>query len=637
MSVFHRQIDASTRFGSRWLCWGAMLCLLILFAMLSSPVAAQTTGTAVATISISPSTPFSVGETVKLAATLRDASGRPLLGELIEININGKKVRQDLTDANGVVRFEIGDTWPIGAYTVQFIYVGSPFYAPVRAVGSFSVRPLFFTVNTVPAIPNIQIKIAGNTYLTDGSGRARIELPLPDIYSLEVILPTDLTDGVGKQLTFDGWGDAVASRQRAITISADETLEAGFVFRYPVTVQVRSGENRPIPTDQLLFLNSNGEQLTLSQDTPQFLPANHIVRTNVALSSQPVTYQLIRAAAGDRPLVQPNGRQFSPDIESVWSFEATMYSLRLRAKERLGRPLINAAFQLQYPDGHIETLPLGTDNVVQVDHLLPGQYQAQLIGSLRNQQPIVIDLNRHQNVLVTGLSVASVTAIMLTLFALCVIGWAIVWFFKMLEQQIKRRPVRVQQVASNAAPPVLQEARPITRTMFYLPPAQRRVFNSLAPLRPMAAILGLFALIFALVGVYFLGQSQRNKEAVVEVNPPVIELTVVQSQAVVPIAPTQTSLPTAEPLFAPTLAPIINSATPVASDGTAPQPLPQPANSQGVTYIVQRGDTLTKISKQFLGSAGQWRRIYDANRSQLPSPNSLKPGTPLVIPIITQP
>ena len=52
----------------------------------------------------------------------------------------------------------------------------------------------------------------------------------------------------------------------------------------------------------------------------------------------------------------------------------------------------------------------------------------------------------------------------------------------------------------------------------------------------------------------------------------------------------------------------------------------------GGTYVVQSGDMLSKIAQKSYGSAGKWRRIYDANRDVLASPDALKVGMRLRIP-----
>jgi nucleoid-associated protein YgaU len=56
------------------------------------------------------------------------------------------------------------------------------------------------------------------------------------------------------------------------------------------------------------------------------------------------------------------------------------------------------------------------------------------------------------------------------------------------------------------------------------------------------------------------------------------------------------------------------------------------AASKGTTYTVKSGDTLSKIAKDHLGSAGAYMKIFEANRDQLDDPDKIKPGQVLKIP-----
>lgn len=49
-------------------------------------------------------------------------------------------------------------------------------------------------------------------------------------------------------------------------------------------------------------------------------------------------------------------------------------------------------------------------------------------------------------------------------------------------------------------------------------------------------------------------------------------------------------------------------------------------------YVVEKGDTLQKISKKMYGTTKKWNRIYDANKGILKSPDMIKVGQELVIP-----
>lgn len=86
------------------------------------------------------------------------------------------------------------------------------------------------------------------------------------------------------------------------------------------------------------------------------------------------------------------------------------------------------------------------------------------------------------------------------------------------------------------------------------------------------------------------------------------------------------------------------SGTPVNWDGIAPpeteteEPVAQlPAEGTPVaydTYVVKKGDSLWSIAAkpEVYGKATRWRRIFDANRELLKSPDRLRPGMTLKIP-----
>ncbi len=56
------------------------------------------------------------------------------------------------------------------------------------------------------------------------------------------------------------------------------------------------------------------------------------------------------------------------------------------------------------------------------------------------------------------------------------------------------------------------------------------------------------------------------------------------------------------------------------------------ANTTARSYVIQRGDTLSRIAEKFYGDAGEWRRIRDANRNLITNPNQLTAGVTIRIP-----
>ena len=59
---------------------------------------------------------------------------------------------------------------------------------------------------------------------------------------------------------------------------------------------------------------------------------------------------------------------------------------------------------------------------------------------------------------------------------------------------------------------------------------------------------------------------------------------------------------------------------------------PAGAAAGGQTYTVKAGDTLSKIAQQFYGNAGQYMKIFEANRDKLKDPNMIQAGQQLTIP-----
>jgi nucleoid-associated protein YgaU len=59
---------------------------------------------------------------------------------------------------------------------------------------------------------------------------------------------------------------------------------------------------------------------------------------------------------------------------------------------------------------------------------------------------------------------------------------------------------------------------------------------------------------------------------------------------------------------------------------------PGGAASAPRTYTVQKGDTLSKISKEYYGDANKYMRIFEANKDKLKDPDKIQVGQVLTIP-----
>lgn len=58
----------------------------------------------------------------------------------------------------------------------------------------------------------------------------------------------------------------------------------------------------------------------------------------------------------------------------------------------------------------------------------------------------------------------------------------------------------------------------------------------------------------------------------------------------------------------------------------------QPPVATTRDYTIKSGDSLSKIAKHFYGSAGEWQKIYQANKDRIKDPNLIHPGQKIIIP-----
>lgn len=52
------------------------------------------------------------------------------------------------------------------------------------------------------------------------------------------------------------------------------------------------------------------------------------------------------------------------------------------------------------------------------------------------------------------------------------------------------------------------------------------------------------------------------------------------------------------------------------------------------TYVVEKGDNLSSISKRFYGKSKFWKQIFDANRDTIENPDLIYPGQSIKLPAI---
>jgi nucleoid-associated protein YgaU len=60
--------------------------------------------------------------------------------------------------------------------------------------------------------------------------------------------------------------------------------------------------------------------------------------------------------------------------------------------------------------------------------------------------------------------------------------------------------------------------------------------------------------------------------------------------------------------------------------------MPRSSSETTRTYVVVKGDSLSRIAKREYGDAQEWKRIYEANRDVIDNPDLIYPGQTLRLP-----
>jgi tetratricopeptide (TPR) repeat protein len=74
------------------------------------------------------------------------------------------------------------------------------------------------------------------------------------------------------------------------------------------------------------------------------------------------------------------------------------------------------------------------------------------------------------------------------------------------------------------------------------------------------------------------------------------------------------------------------SVVPIDSSVRLPPTPPANQRSSGQTYVIQRGDTLWKISEKVYGNGRHWQEIFDLNKDRIRTPTDLTVGVELRLP-----
>lgn len=121
--------------------------------------------------------------------------------------------------------------------------------------------------------------------------------------------------------------------------------------------------------------------------------------------------------------------------------------------------------------------------------------------------------------------------------------------------------------------------------------------------------------------------AEKIKENIEASNPGIQDLNVTYNDGVVELTGTADSADAMEKAVL--MAGNVKGVSEVKADGVSAPPQPAPVEY----YVIQKGDSLSAIAKRYYGKAGDYPRIFDANREVIKNADLIYPGQKIRIPL----
>ncbi len=398
-----------------------VLVLIALGTLPTTPARAAEESPLPTALTIQPLDPVTVGESFTIVAQLTSATGDipgAVNNEALELLIDGVHERRTRTNFAGVASFPVRRFLPVGQYTVTVIYAGSRSLQPASAMATLTIAPAVLEIKTVPALVGVTFSFNGQMLRSGEDGVARIEIPTPGIYPLEV-LPVERND---LRAEFSRWGDEIFTTTREVVIPEMKTLEVGFDVSYQASFSFVDLAGLPVDPKRITSItlkSSLGETRTLTSPGPEWFKAGRVVRRQNGLEEVPVQWSVESVIIGGTNVVNQFQQRFFLQPNDLRQIELLLYTARFTARDALFGFSIGEGIKLQYPDGSVEVIPFGPDRQAFVTSLPRGEYLVSVAGApgLSPASPIALSKNQEAELLVISYLDMAVAGVLVALLA----------------------------------------------------------------------------------------------------------------------------------------------------------------------------------------------------------------------------
>lgn len=396
-----------------------------------------------------PITPL--GARPRLVLHAEDDEGQAVGGLNVQITLDGQRIGTILTDESGLGDIALKANLVAGTYKVVGSYDGSSSrkIAAATATMSVDVGVAWLQVHTVPAVPGVRFQLTelpssdqpGQVYAftSDADGLAFVAVQSPGGYALTAAADPNQAAS-GRRALFARWSDDYFEPSRLLYISSSLQLAAGFDIDYRVNhafVDLAQQPVDPSRVTSVTLTNSLGEETKLTDNQPVWLHGSRIVRRANGLEDSRILYSVKSVMMDGSNVVNKDEQRFYPEQDFVLPISVSLFSMHISTKDALFGFSVGRAVHLQYPDGHTDRLPFGSNHDLSLSSLPRGPYKLKVDGLGVSSSPSVA-LSRNQEVEVRVISYLDI-ALVGTLGLVLVFGLLAVGRWRLLNRRRTRR------------------------------------------------------------------------------------------------------------------------------------------------------------------------------------------------------
>ncbi len=323
------------------------------------------------------------GDSMVLRAVLTDDAGAPIADAGIAFQLDGAPLGRAVTDADGVASKTVSDAPAAGTYTIAASYDGRPSlgHAAVSARATLAVGRAVTTLQTVPELEGVQVKVGDEVFTSDARGVVRLEADAPGVYEAEV-LPWASADGLRKA-AFVRWDDDLGSGQISVKIPASRTSYLGFEVSYLFSLDFVDLDGQPVEwggVQSAVLRGSTTAEVRYDSPEPRWLLANRLLRQGSGLVPTPVQYAVKSVSIDGADVVNSQQQRFLPTPGGTYTAQVLMFDAHVRVTDAVFGRAAGDRIVLEYPDGSSKEYAVPADGELTIPRLPRGDYRIRPIG-----------------------------------------------------------------------------------------------------------------------------------------------------------------------------------------------------------------------------------------------------------------